>query len=601
MEAGEPFVIHLLPLMLERVGILLIVVFLLSRMKSFRQIIHHEHRLKEKLLLIAIFGAFGIISNYTGIKISHGAIASQAWQANVDYESALANTRVLGVVLGGLLGGPLVGFGTGLIAGVHRITLGGFTAVACGDSTIMAGLITGLLGARMRRKGKSMTWRAVAIGIVMECAQMGIILLAARPFEPALELVRVIGIPMIVINGFGTLLFMLFVQSIVQEEERTRALQTHKALHIADQTLPFFRQGLSEYSCREVAEILLRTTHADAISITNRQQVLAHVGIGSDHHIPMQSLSTQLTRNVLEHGRLLKAKTREAIQCNHEGCPLQAAIVLPLQVHQRTVGTLKLYFTNPLQMDRVEQELAEGLGKLFSTQLELAEAEQQSRLLKDAEIKALQAQVHPHFLFNAINTISALCRTDPETARKLLLQLGVFFRSNLQGARQMLIPLRKELEHVEAYLTLEKARFPGKYTVELDIDPALEEVLLPPFTLQPLVENAVRHAFGPLKGKRVGHVTIAAFREAERMVLVAEDDGIGFAEELLATVGRQKVKSASGTGTALHNIKKRIEEIYQGAASFEIASGSGGARIRIAVPLSHHDGGEQDAESIYRG
>ncbi|MDQ6421993.1 sensor histidine kinase [Paenibacillus sp. LHD-117] len=581
--------IHLLPLMLERVGILLIVVFLLSRMRSFRQIIHHEHRLKEKLSLIAIFGIFGIISNYTGIEINQGVITSPEWQADVDYDSALANTRVLGVALGGLLGGPLVGFGTGLIAGLHRVSLGGFTAYACGVSTILAGIATGLLGAYLRKRGQITPWRAVAIGIVMECAQMGIILLAAKPFEAALELVRVISVPMIVINGFGTLLFMLIVQSIMQEEERTRALQTHNVLYIADQTLPYFRQGLNAHSCREAAAIILKWTHADAISITNRHQVLAHVGVGSDHHIQMQSLSTQLTRNVLDQGRLLKAKSREEIQCDRHGCPLQAAIVLPLKVHRQIVGTLKLYFTNPHQMDRVEQELAEGLGNLFSTQLELAEAELQSKLLRDAEIKALQAQVHPHFLFNAINTISALCRTDPEQARKLLLQLGVFFRSNLQGARQMLIPLRKELEHVEAYLMLEKARFPGRYTVHLDIEPSLEQVLIPPFTLQPLVENAVRHAFGKSKGNRGGQVTIRGRKEKDRMLLITEDNGSGIPADLLDTLGRQTVQSKTGTGTALHNIKKRIEEIYEGEASFRIESDRNeGTKVIITVPISHH-------------
>ena len=126
-------------------------------------------------------------------------------------------------------------------------------------------------------------------------------------------------------------------------------------------------------------------------------------------------------------------------------------------------GTLKMYYTEPDKLDKVQQELAEGLANLFSTQLELAEAERQTKLLKDAEIKALQAQIHPHFLFNSINTISALCRTDADKARKLLLELSSFFRGNLQGARQMLIPLEKELENVKAYLSLEQTRFPNKY------------------------------------------------------------------------------------------------------------------------------------------
>jgi two-component system sensor histidine kinase LytS len=565
-------------------------------MKSFRQIIHNEHGFKEKMMLIAVFGTFGVISNYTGIEIHQGLIASQVWQTEVDYDSALANTRILGVALGGLLGGPLVGLGVGMIAGFHRFTLGGYTAVACGISTLLAGIVTGLIGEHLRKNGKNTLWSAVAIGIIMECIQMGIILLVAKPFEAALELVQVISIPMITVNGFGTLLFMLIIQSILQEEERTRALQTNKALYIAHQTLPFFRQGLNAHSCKEAAAVILKSTNADAISITNKSQVLAHVGVGSDHHVPMQSLSTQLTKNALEQGRVLKAKSREEIQCFHEHCPLQAAIVLPLKVHNETVGTLKLYFKNPNQMDQVEQELAEGLGKLFSTQLELGEAELQSKLLKDAEIKALQAQVHPHFLFNAINTISVLCRTDSEKARQLLLQLSVFFRSNLQGARQTLIPLHKELEHVEAYLSLEKARFPDKYTVSVAIEPSLEEVLIPPFTLQPLVENAVRYAFS----KRRGHVSIKAYQEKDKMILITEDNGNGMPSHLLDTLGKHTVKSTEGTGTALYNISKRMKEIYGEDGAFHIESEPNvGTKVVITVPLNSHKWGDRHVESLY--
>ncbi|WP_372631208.1 LytS/YhcK type 5TM receptor domain-containing protein [Cohnella sp.] len=592
---------NLLILMLERVGILLIFVLLLSRMGSFRKLIHNEHSLTDKLWLIAVFGTFGIISNYTGIQIRPDDVSAHFWQTGVEYDGALANTRVLGVALGGLLGGPLVGVGVGAIAGLHRMTLGGFTAIACGVSTILAGIATGLIGRRFRKNGKNSTWRAVAIGIVMECSQMAIILLVARPFDAALELVQIISVPMIVINGFGTLLFMLIIQSIMQEEERTRALQTHKALRIADRTLPFFRQGLNARSCREAAAIILQGTNADAISITDQHQVLAHVGAGSDHHIPLQSVTTQLTKKALEQGRILLARTREQIQCTNKDCALQAAIILPLKVHGQTQGTLKLYFTNASDMDRVERELAEGLGKLFSTQLELAEAESRSRLLKDAEIKALQAQVHPHFLFNAINTISALCRTDSEKARELLLKLSVFFRSNLQGARQFLIPLKKELEHVEAFLSLERARFPDKYAIELDIDPSLDEVPIPPFTLQPLVENALRHAFAKVRDRK-GRVTVRAFKREDKVVLVTEDNGRGISSDQQDLLGRQTVQSEAGTGTALYNIRKRIEEIYGDEADFRLESEPDqGTRIVISLPLSHHKWGDQHVEGVYRG
>ncbi|MDM5197087.1 sensor histidine kinase [Fictibacillus enclensis] len=585
--------LQLLPLMLERAGVLVMVAFLLSRLRSFRQIVHQEHNRKEKMLLILIFGAFGVISNYTGIEINNGAIVSQTWQADVDYDAAIANTRIMGVAIGGLLGGPIVGLGVGLIAGFHRLTLGGFTAEACAISTILAGLITGWLGRRFGIIGRNRSpWGAVAVGILMEIIQMGVILLIARPFEAASHLVEVIAIPMITINGLGTLIFIMIIQSILMEEERTRALQTHNALQIAQQTLPFFRQGLNFHSCGEAAKIILKATKADAISITDKEQVLAHAGAASDHHQPGQNMATLLTKKVIENGKILIARSTEEIQCYRENCPLQAAIVVPLQVRDETVGSLKLYFEDQDKLDQVEQELAEGLSKLFSTQLELAEAEWQQKLLKDAEVKALQAQVHPHFLFNAINTISSLVRTDAPKARKLLIQLGVFFRSNLQGARHLLIPLEKEIEHVDAYLSLEQARFPGKYEVEFDIEPQLNHVLIPPFTLQPLVENAIRHAFS---SKKQGNVKVTAFMDQDKMILTTEDNGKGIPADLIQSLGKESVQSAEGTGTALWNIRKRIQEIYGLEGSFLIESEQdAGTKVTMTLPLTQNKWSEND-------
>jgi two-component system sensor histidine kinase LytS len=593
---------HLLLLMLERVGLLIIVALLLSRIHSFRFILYKEYGWKEKLLLIFLFGGFGVISNYTGIVITGDHLMlSQVWQDELAEESAIANTRIMGVAIGGLFGGPLVGFGAGLIAGLHRLTLGGFTAVACGISTILSGIVTGFIGKRFHRYTNKQLWVVVAIGILMECIQMGIILLVAKPFSAAWQLVQIISFPMIIVNGFGMLVFMFIFQTVLQEEERIRALQINKALYIADQTLPFFRKGLNVDSCKPVAEIILRFTNADAVAITDRQQVLAHASLAADHHITQKKLSTNLTKRVIEQGKIQKAYSAEQIECSNPQCPLQGAIVIPLQVHKKTIGTLKLYFTKISQMDRIEQELSEGLGKLISTQLELAEAEKQSKLLKDAEIKALQAQVHPHFLFNAINTISALCRTDVEKARYLLIQLATFFRQNLQGAKQTLIPLEKELEHVKAYLALEEARYPSKYQITYHIQSEVKKAYIPPFTIQPIVENAIQHAFSKLVPGQKGCVSIEAFVKNNHFVLVTTDNGQGIPREILTKLGNEEIQSLQGTGNAIYNMNQRIKEIYGDEATFLIESQLGkGTKVTIRIPLNTKKWRDQYADSIYR-
>ncbi|WP_409290788.1 LytS/YhcK type 5TM receptor domain-containing protein [Peribacillus sp. SCS-37] len=592
--------INLIPLMIERVGVILMAVFLLSQIKSFRRIIHNEQGYKEKLVLIAFFGLFGIISNYTGIEIKHNSVTENSWLIGVEPDSAIANTRIMGIAIGSLLGGPAAGIGIGLISGVHRYFLGGFTAEACAISAVLAGAAAGYLGMQRRKKKAITPAFAVGVGASMEIIQMGIILAVTRPFELAWGLVKIIGIPMIAINALGMLLFMLIIQYILREQERTKALQTSKAFYIADRTLPYFRRGLNRDSCRQVAEIMLGLTDADAIAITDSTGVLAHAGAASDHHVPMPGFSTGLTKRVLKEGKVLTARSREEILCMQESCPLRAAVVLPLKVHDKTVGTLKLYFTKPEALTEVEKELAEGLANLFSTQLELAEAEEQTKLLKDAEIKALQAQVHPHFFFNAINTISVLCRTNPEKARKLLLELSHFFRSNLQGARQILIPLEKEIEHVKAYLSLEQARFPDKYEVRFDIEEGAEKSLLPPFILQPLVENSIRHAFS--RSKEKGEVLVSARINDDFLHIGVKDNGNGIVPEKLAVLGKETMESRHGTGTALVNIKERLDRMYNQRAGFNIASPDRkGTYISIKIPADRKGVYNSHDESLYSG
>lgn len=593
--------LDLVPIMLEKVGIIVIVAFLISKMNSFRQIIHPDHNLNEQLKLFLLFGMFGVISNYTGIEVYHSMVEENRWLSAIGEDSAIANTRVMGVVIGGLLGGPVVGGGAGLIAGIHRYTLGGFTAFSCALSTILAGILAGYIGNRRKRSGGQITpLFAAGIGMSLEALQMVIILATANPLEHAWSLVQFIGLPMITMNGFGTLLFMLIVQSIKRDGEIARANQTNQAFLIADQTLPHFRQGLNTQSCKEISKIMLNLTDADAVSITDEHLVLAHLGAASDHHKPSVKPSTGLTKKVLESGYVSIAKSKEEIECRHKDCPLVAAIVLPLKVKGEISGTLKLYYTKPDKLDRVQQQLAEGLANLFSTQLELAEAERQARLLKDAEIKALQAQIHPHFLFNSLNTISALCRTDPDKARKLLLELSLFFRGNLQGARQLLIPLEKELENVKAYLSLEQTRFPHKYEVNFDIENGLENVWIPPFLLQPLVENAIHYAFP--QRKQFGKINIQVCSNGNYMRMIVADNGQGIVEERLKNLSRQVVSSAGGNGTAIFNISERLKGIYNNQAHFKIDSKVGeGTTVSILIPLESKGGDEQDAASLCSG
>ncbi len=571
--------------MLERVGLIIVFAFLMSRWRLFRGVLFQDQGVQEKTWLIVIFSALSIVSSYTGIKIESGSInpLNQMIHSTINAEEAIANTRLIGVAIAGIFGGPLVGVSVGIIAGIHRITLGGFTAVACGVSTILAGFITGGLSRQLKIRQTFSYKKAIMIGICAETLQMIVILIIAKPFEQALQLVSLIALPMIIMNALGILIFFIIIKTFIDEEERTKALQTHQAFSIAQQTIEHFRKGLNEESCRTVAEIIKREIKVEAVAITDTNGILAHVGVGEDHHVIHQEIITALTKRVLVEGRIITATSAKEINCPHEDCPLSAAIVLPLKVQHKTVGTLKLYFINVSSLTGAKKELAEGLSRLFSSQLEYAEIEQQRKLLKDAEIKALQAQVHPHFFFNSLNTISSLIRTDADEARALLIKLSTFFRSNLQGARQMLIPLKNEIDHVEAYLSIEQKRFPNRYDVKFHLDESLFDVQIPPFTLQPLVENAIYHAF---KNRKEGKIDVKVQRINNKLLLLTEDNGCGMREEQIKQLGKTIMQSEQGTGTALWNIYQRIHEIYGSDADFHISSTLDvGTKIMIQLPL----------------
>ena len=166
----------------------------------------------------------------------------------------------------------------------------------------------------------------------------------------------------------------------------------------------------------------------------------------------------------------------------------------------RSAGTLKFYYTTPRLLNETQVAMAEGLAMMLSTQLELSELERQTELATRMELKALQAQINPHFLFNTINTIASLIRTDPARARELLREFAAFYRRTLESGDE-LITLGQEIEQTRRYLTFELARFGDRVIVEEELEPQVLQMLVPAFIVQPLVENAISHgmrAEGPL-------------------------------------------------------------------------------------------------------
>jgi len=554
---------ELLVALAERLSVIVTVAFLLTRSQVFRRFLRSQITQRETLTLILIFGIFSTAGTYSGISIN----------------GALANTRAVGAVSAGLLGGPLVGLGAGIIAGFHRyLVYGGFTGLACAVSTMMEGLLGGLVFRLARDKASD--WRVgVVVGVVAEMFQMIIILLLARPFDEAWNLVKIVAVPMMVVNGLGVGLFLLIIKSVYMEEEQIAAIQAQTVLQIADVTLPYFRTGLNLESAQRAAQCIHTMAHVAAVALTDTEQIIAYVGLGSDHHFRGQPILTESTRKVLQKGKTIQAISETEIHCQNPLCPLRSAIIVPLRQGDKTIGILKLYRAERGK-SVIDVTLASGLGKLFSTQLELADLEHQKELRVAAEIRALQAQIQPHFLFNTLNTIVSLVRTQPEKAREVLVFLGEFLRHNMrQGVA--FHSVREECEHVQAYLAIEEARFGDKLQVNMDIEAGTEGFLLPPLVLQPLVENAVRH--GLLPKENGGTVSLHVRLEGDGLDIFVRDDGIGISSFKMRGILEGEHDEHGETGLGLINVHQRLLGLYGKGLLIESTLGTG-TIISFRVP-----------------
>ncbi|QHT45339.1 sensor histidine kinase [Bacillus sp. SB49] len=571
--------------MLERLGIIVTVAFIITRFRFFRELIDKKTLDSgQQFMAVVFFGVFGIIGTYTGITYNTDSLDFGRWAFNLGESEALANSRVIGIVAAGLFGGYRIGIGAGVIAGLHRFSLGGFTGLACGISAVVAGLLAGLFH-KKDRPLKLTT--ALLVGALAETVQMGIILLTASPFSRAWGLVQEIGLPMIAANGVGAALFLLIIRNVLHEEEKVGALQAQKALKLAESTVSHLRKGLSAQSAGQACRIIYEEVDVSAISMTDKNDILAHVGLADDHHKSGVPIQTDATKQVIRDGKMAIAG-HEEIHCQTARCPLGAAVIAPLMKRQEVVGTLKFYVRSEKDISNVLIELIQGLSALLSQQLELADAERAQELAREAEVKALQAQVNPHFLFNSLNVIVSLTRTEPDRARSLLIALSKFFRQNLNATRKTWITLEEELKHVKAYLLIEETRFVDRLHVYYDVDEAALTARIAPLTLQPLVENCMKHGIKDQDGEAVIRISVKAEEDGVRVSI--EDNGTGIDPERLETLGTDYVDSHNGTGFGIYNVNRRLEHMHGKGSTLSIKSEHGaGTEITFLLPVERQE------------
>ena len=320
--------------LMQQMCVYLVIAYLLSKTPIFSPLMQVTARLPGKLVCYMVFSAFCIMGTYFGYQI----------------EGAIANTRAIGAVLGGILGGPGVGLAVGLTGGLHRYSLGGFTASACAVSTTVEGLIGGCLHwylLRSHRADRLLHPMSVLFTtLVAETAQMLIIVAMARPYDQAARLVAHIALPMVLTNSFGAAMFMRLILDRRETLEKYSIAFSAKALRIAERSVGVLMQGFNETNCMRMARIIQEETGVGAVAITDCDRLLGFVGIGADHHIPGSPIASPHTFHAIANNEVVYADGAALpYHCSvSKDCKLGSCLVIPLRGEgNRVFGTIKLY------------------------------------------------------------------------------------------------------------------------------------------------------------------------------------------------------------------------------------------------------------------
>ncbi|MEU8894238.1 histidine kinase [Nocardia sp. NPDC048505] len=354
----------------------------------------------------------------------------------------------------------------------------------------------------------------------------------------------------------------------------------YSALHTAAKAARPLRGGLTDRSAQEAAPHLRELTGGEALGVSDADGTL--LAWDGPHAELAEYFTDAAQRAVATERPVLVPGPGRA---EHSGRTLIAQPLL--SENGGVAGALGVVTTGQPGPGRLGA-VAE-VARYACAQLELAELDASRARLDRAEVRALRAQISPHFIYNALNTIASFVRTDPDRARELILEFADFTRYSFRAAGEFTV-LADELRNIERYLALERARFGDALQVRLQIAPEVLGVVLPFLALQPLVENAVRHGLAGAGGR--GTISIVADDAGTDCVISVEDDGAGMDPELLRSGALDAVETGSGparSGESAHvglaNVDDRLRAAFGNDYGLIVDTAPGaGTKVSLRVP-----------------
>ncbi len=355
-------------------------------------------------------------------------------------------------------------------------------------------------------------------------------------------------------------------------ERVPEATGMQSALHAATATLPHLRRGLSPRSAEQAVPHLRALTGAAAIALADTRAVLAIDGQGREQVRPGDLLSKLLARTPDD-----RLHTVPHLVSSDPACPLRSAVLAPVMVQGKRAGTLIAFYHWPGRPSQAELRVVGEAASLVSAQVALSVLAQQEERLAQAELRALRAQISPHFIYNALAAVAGDIHARPEEARELLIDFAEFTRYLFRDGRSY-VTLGEELDHVERYLRLERARFRDSLHVRIDVPAPTRNVVVPAMSVQPLVENAVRHGVERRAG--TGLVEITATSVGADVELRVIDDGSGIEPERVP-----ELLAGAGGGIGLANVDGRLRATFGDRYALRIESRRGaGTTAVMRVP-----------------
>ncbi|RKN46228.1 sensor histidine kinase [Micromonospora endolithica] len=360
---------------------------------------------------------------------------------------------------------------------------------------------------------------------------------------------------------------------------------TYEVLHTAGLAAEPLRAGLTAPHAAKAVRHLRALVGSAGLALTDADRLLALDGRGTHHDAQLVAAA----RRAVETGRSTVLGESE-LQCDRVDCPVRGAVVAPLDGPLgRPAGALVAVADGPPEPGLVQATLE--TAHWAGNQLALAELDSSRERLARAEVRALRAQISPHFIYNALTAIGSFVRTDPDRARELILEFAEFTRYSFRAHGEF-TTLAEELRSIDRYLTIERARFGDRLQVRLQIAPEVLPVTLPFLCLQPLVENAVRHGLSRKPG--TGMVSIEARDAGTECHITVEDDGVGMDPSAL-TAGIAELAGPAGDPgddpgghVGLSNVDERLRSVFGDGFGLVVETGLGaGTRVSMRVPKFH--------------